>query len=200
MYPEVAEYLAVKDKSDQEHLAWEQERQKARPKWDYHAQTHDAYYEAYDAWSAKYNEESRKMNARHNKISREAMRTLHEKTQDPMIKWMMEQLSTVYGRYVDTVLKILPATRDELEVLANREDWCGEFDEFMQQATDAGVIPPRNDPWDVSEILDWIGSEFDVYPRRHHREIQGMVNKIVQKALAEKIMQDATERQGMVTA
>lgn len=183
MYPEVIEYFDTISKIEDANREWENEQARLRPRYDYSLSSNSDYHEKYNAWADAYSDESRKRTAKTNRTTREAMATLREKTSDPMVSWMMEHLATGYGGYVNSVLKILPATRDELETLANSEDWCDEFDNFMAQATEAGAIAPANPKYDAQKIVKWVADEFDVYGRRYRSEIQAMVNTIVEKAL-----------------
>jgi hypothetical protein len=194
MYPEVMEYFDTMARVDDEVRTFERDARADQPRWD------DTDYDRrYSKWSENYYEEQRKYSAKRNKVYREALETLKEKTNDPMIKWMVDNLRG-YQTYINSTLEILPATREELETLANTEDWCNEFDDFLSQATDAGVVPPPAEKYDASEIISWISEEFDVYGRRYRREVQNMVNKIVEKALADKAMADAADHNNMVTA
>ncbi|MFC7309026.1 hypothetical protein ACFQVC_33085 [Streptomyces monticola] len=64
---------------------------------------------------------------------------------DPLAKWIAENC----GEYRDqavTVLAALPATLGELEALAEREDWCGVWDDFKERAIEAGFMPGVDPP------------------------------------------------------
>jgi hypothetical protein len=198
MYPEVIEYFDAKSEMANKIEEFEREQRRLQPRYSY-TEEDSSYHRKYSEWSEKYYEGQRKLSAEQNKVNREARNTLRTKTKDPMIHWMIDKLSGGYGGYVDSVLKILPATRDELETLANQDEWCSEFDEFLGQATEAGVVPPADQAYDAQEIIDWVSDEFDVYGRRYRRDIQVMVNRIVEKALAEKATADAAEHNSMVT-
>ena len=82
------------------------------------------------------------------------------------------------------VLEILPATRDELDKLADEYDWCGEWDRLVEMAENAGVMPGLG-----SRAAGWVEL------RRHLRyqsglyrsdimSVMGMVDTIVENAVA----------------
>ncbi|MGW6275708.1 hypothetical protein [Streptomyces sp. NPDC055060] len=64
---------------------------------------------------------------------------------DPLVKWIAEN-SVAYREQARCVLVALPATIDELDDLADGNDWCGVWDEFRQQAIAAGVVPGSTPP------------------------------------------------------
>jgi hypothetical protein len=203
MLPEVEEYLAAEKKINDEFENWHREAVSTEPKRNYYSEwgtpEYNEWRRIHDEWHIKFSEESRKRQAKHNAALRAARTKLRNSTENQMIIWMVDNLRGGYWSYIDAVLPILPATREELESLANEQDWCSEFDEFLSQATEAGVVVPSSDKNDVSEILEYIGEEFDVYGRRHRREIQAMVNRIVAKALADKEQESAAKHNAMVT-
>lgn len=196
MLPEVEEFLEVKGKADQELNNWhatsrnDQPQRPRSPGWGADHFTQEKYerdYEEYRAryqeWDRKFHDEYRAANEKHRVKLRNARAKLRRETKDPMIIWMMDNIED-YWSYIETVLPILPATREELESLATEHEWCSEFDGFMDQATSAGIIAPINEAWDASELIEWVADEYDVLERSVRREIQTRVNKIVEKALA----------------
>lgn len=195
MLPEVQEFLDVKEKADKEYNDWHahardnQPRRPRRPSWDIsfygesdNSQEWREYEEKYRVWDENYQKEYSSTQEKHRMVLRAARKKLRAKTKDPVVQWMMDNIPD-HWTYVETVLPALPATREELEDLATEHDWCTEFDTFLEEATDAGVIPPRQEAWDASEVIEWVANEYDVYERNIRREIQSRVNKIVQKAL-----------------
>jgi hypothetical protein len=194
MLPEVEEFLTVKKAADKEYNDWhrhsrdDQPRRPARPSWDNwgdngNSQEWDDYRTAHELWNDKYQKEYQINEEKHREVLRAARKKLRAKTKDPIVKWMMDNIHDHWS-YVEEVLPELPATREELEDLASRKDWCTEFDDFLDQATEAGIVPPRNEAWDASDLVEWVASEYDVYERTVRREIQSRVNKIVERALA----------------
>lgn len=200
MLPEVERYMAAKGAADDEltrmHNKLSQEmpspQHPLRPSWTADDKRHQEYAEEYGKWQVEYREwnekyhaELRKSNAKHSEAMRKARAILLEETEDPTIKWMLTDMRKGYWSYVEQVLPILPATRDELETLANEGDWCSEFDGFLEEATNAGIVAPLDAMYDATEIAEYIAAEYGGYARTHRMEIQRMVTKIVKKALAE---------------
>ncbi|MGP4014108.1 hypothetical protein [Streptomyces sp. 4N124] len=64
---------------------------------------------------------------------------------DPLVKWIAENCAD-YREQAQCVLAALPATVDELDDLADTNDWCNVWNDFRQQAIDAGVMPGINPP------------------------------------------------------
>ncbi|TLS45806.1 hypothetical protein FE633_13710 [Streptomyces montanus] len=64
---------------------------------------------------------------------------------DPLVKWIAENC-TEYREQAQSVLAALPATVDELDDLADKNDWCSVWDEFRRQAINAGVMPGIKPP------------------------------------------------------
>jgi hypothetical protein len=196
MLPEVEEFLSVKTKADKEWAEWnahsrdDAPRRPTRPGWMAPDTEHGKYELSYREYEAQYREWNKLFHERYNveqekhgQIMREARRKLRETTKDPMIVWMMDTIRDYWG-YIEAVLPLIPATREQLEDLANRQDWCTEFDAFMDQAETAGIIPPANPKFDATDLIEWVAERTDEYPRRVRREIEDMVNAIVEKALA----------------
>lgn len=189
MLPEVEEFLKVKKEADREYNEWQRDATRDEPRrgygWGmgYDNPEYIAWRDKRAAWQEKYDAEYRKHHDKHRARLRAARTKLRETTKDPIVRWMMDNIQD-YWSYIETVLPELPATREQLEDLATQHDWCSEFDGFMEQATEAGVIPPRDEKFDASELVEWVSNEYDVYEREVRREIQSRVNKIVERALA----------------
>ncbi|MGW7073513.1 hypothetical protein ACWGII_39620 [Streptomyces sp. NPDC054855] len=64
---------------------------------------------------------------------------------DPLVKWIAEN-SVAYREQARCILAALPATIDELDDLAEANDFCGVWDEFRQQAIAAGVVSGSTPP------------------------------------------------------
>lgn len=186
MLPEVEKYLADFKAANRAFETWHTEIHHTCPESRYRNTPGDyyTYTSEYEAWQRAYYEEETKQR----EIQRARQLTAREEmvatTKDPVVKYLVEKLMDDYPGYVGEVLPILPATREELESLANSGEWCSEFDTLLEQATKAGVIPAYNPTYDVSDLVNWIANQIDRYPRSIRREVQGMVNKIVEQAIA----------------
>lgn len=178
MLPEVERYFVDRDKIQKEFDTWRQGCDDKQPPYSYVSGSE------YPAWATQYHEEARKWNAKLNKAHHERCEKLRTETTDPMIPWMIDNLGD-YTSYMDDVLQILPATIDQIEELANANNWCGEFDTFLGQAIATGVVKADPNTIDVSELVSWVSSEFEAWGRRYRKELQEMVGRIVEKAFAE---------------
>jgi hypothetical protein len=188
MLPEVQEYMDAVKASDEVYQEWYRRINKERPDYHHVTYTHDAY----ERWNERYYAEQRAQDDVRRNARTAASVRLQETTTDPAIQWMLKTLRG-YHSYIDTVLPILPATREQLEAVANEHEWCNDFDDFMDQATEAGIIPPRDGKWDASDIVSFIAEEYDVNSRSVRRRVQAMVDQIVTKALAAEKEKEATE-------
>ncbi|MFG2463251.1 hypothetical protein ACGFWE_40225 [Streptomyces sp. NPDC048523] len=78
---------------------------------------------------------------------------------DPLVKWIAENCGQYKGE-AQHVLTALPATVDELDELADRQDWCGVWGAFRQQAIDAGLMPGVTPPSPARKaVFDQIDKE-----------------------------------------
>ncbi|MET7693829.1 hypothetical protein ABZT06_38680 [Streptomyces sp. NPDC005483] len=78
---------------------------------------------------------------------------------DPLVKWIAENCAQYKGE-AQTVLAALPATVEELDELADRNDWCGVWTTFRQQAFEAGVMPGVTPPSPARKaVFDQINKE-----------------------------------------
>ncbi|MFJ8158538.1 hypothetical protein [Streptomyces sp. NPDC094468] len=64
---------------------------------------------------------------------------------DPLVKWIAEHCES-FPDQANAVLTALPATVEELDALAKREGWCEVWDNFRDQAREAGVMPGVEPP------------------------------------------------------
>lgn len=202
MLPEVEEFMAVKREADMALQDWYANGRKDQPQRKYNEESDEEYRkfrEAHALWDQRYRAAHIENHERHRAVMGEARKVLRTKTKDPVIRWMMTAIDD-YDSYIEAVLPILPATREELERLATENAWCSTFDDFMEDAVKAGILPAidPNEP-DVSELVRWIANETDEYPRNIRRKIQGMVNKIVAKALADERAKNAAKHNEAVT-
>lgn len=196
MLPEVTQYVAARKKASQEWEDWRSESRNNRPErpqrpsWSSPSNT-DAEYEylyreyerQYREWNTKYHERYSKEQMKYQIAIQTARDVLRAKTKDPMAVWMIDNLPD-HWEYVEKVLPILPASREDLEDLANEHDWCNEFDSFLDQATEAGVVPPLDVKYDASDLIEWVADKYGENEREIRHAIQSRVNAMVEKALA----------------
>lgn len=98
----------------------------------YHSTDNETYRAAYDEWReadrAKYDKRS------------ELIAAFLEKNEDKLTEFVIENYLGDYSSQAITVLQALPATFEELSKLAVENDWCGVWEDAVEQAVGAGVI------------------------------------------------------------
>jgi hypothetical protein len=60
---------------------------------------------------------------------------------DPLVDWIVKRFESSYTEEAFALLGILPATFAEIERFALLEGWCIQFEEIVQEAIDAEVLP-----------------------------------------------------------
>lgn len=98
---------------------------------------------------------------------------------DELIKWIGQHCES-YSDHAKIVLAALPATYDQLQALAQEQEWCGDWDSFLSRAVRAGVIEkPKLSPA-AQAYADW--------HRRHYgegRDAEQMLFKLLAGLKAE---------------
>jgi len=74
---------------------------------------------------------------------------------NPMVKYIADNAQG-YPAEADQVLKLLPATREELDAYAASKDWCREWVRLADAAEAAGVFPPDNTPAAYKEVRRYV--------------------------------------------
>lgn len=138
LLPEVQAYITAKDEA--ERAGREAERALTAKYRDAHNDVGSSYYS--DAKRELRNEHNREQDAAY-QTSRIAINEAWNKlsqSSDPLVRWIEENCKEYQG-YAIQVLKALPATLEELDALAEGEDWCNIWDQFRDRAVEAGVMP-----------------------------------------------------------
>ncbi|MCQ8836093.1 hypothetical protein [Streptomyces malaysiensis] len=91
-----------------------------------------------------YNEEVNNAYATCSNVQADAWSAL-KASGDPLVRWIAENCAD-YPVEARCVLSALPATVAELDDLAGKMDWCHVWNDFRQQALDAGVMPGIKPP------------------------------------------------------
>lgn len=68
------------------------------------------------------------------------VKELLEATDDKLVRFIVQSYLSDYANQAIKVLKVLPATLDELDELAVREGWCGVWTDAVDEAVEAGAI------------------------------------------------------------
>lgn len=129
----------------------------------------ETYYERRDA----YFEQMRKArDAAWNKLS--------STTTDALVRFIAGNCREYINESM-RVMQRLPLTLDELQNLADDEDWCGTWDDFLDTAIKAGVVscPPR--PASYAKLQDYLTR--DGISRRRQRKIFTIVDEVVDEVV-----------------
>lgn len=59
---------------------------------------------------------------------------------DPLVAWIAENCQEYYS-YAIQILKVLPADLAAINQVASDKDWCDTWEQFLERATEAGVVP-----------------------------------------------------------
>lgn len=103
---------------------------------------------------------------------------------DPLVKWIAENCDG-YQEQARQVLTALPATLGELDDLAVEKDWCTVWDDFRQQAIEAGVMPGVTPPSPARRaVFDQIDEESccRLGPRARRR-VDEALDALIEEAL-----------------
>lgn len=144
MLPDVAEYIATVDGADRAWSAMDSALNAMYP--DRHAHATDNGQAQFQAYWAQYDEYEERYKTAHFK----AWAKLKESA-DPLVAWVAKNCGT-YKAEARVFLAALPATGEELDALARREEWCDAWvndcdccpDEgtgFRDRMIEAGVFP-----------------------------------------------------------
>jgi hypothetical protein len=118
----------------------------------------EACAEADAAYEAR--EETRRASVRKLDRAKRGNTTLAEST-DPLVKWIAVHVLREYPEHSEAVLKALPATREQLDQLAAKMQWCGEWERLVRRAEQAGVLPAESDRTDeYNAIIRYVRDNF----------------------------------------
>lgn len=96
---------------------------------------------------------------RRDRATTAARRKLQQNVNHPIVQWMVNHREIVQSPYLwehaEEVLKILPATVDEIQALAASKSWCSTWDRLRDKALADGVLndfvvllyQQNNGPW-----------------------------------------------------
>lgn len=116
---------------------------------------------------------------------------LEKETEDPIAKYLASShasaLRSDYSEYVQDVLKMLPATLEELDSHANEHGWCDRYDSIVLRVQRAGHLPSDDfvgDSKTRQNLRDFFG-EFTVR-RVNIRKLFSLVDEIIAEETAKK--------------
>lgn len=86
-----------------------------------------------------------------------------KKSDDPLVRWIAAR-GRAYRVAATMILAALPATVEELDILAARENWCASWERLREAAHRDGVLPREIPNVHRQNLLDWVHSR--MYPSR----------------------------------
>lgn len=127
----------------------------------------NAYYEAYEKKGEVHDGLAEKLRA---------------ETENKVVKFIAGKWLDVYPDESIEVLKILPATVDEMCALARENDWCSSWDVALNAAIAAGVID-QTPAWNVKRELRELLID-SMYTRDANRALE-LVDQLVELSVTE---------------
>jgi hypothetical protein len=109
-----------------------------------------------------------------------------------LVKWIADNCKG-YQDYADEILRLLPATRDELDAYAASREWCREWNNLADRAVADGVFPEDTTPPALKEVRRYVLRNF-----RKDR-VTSVMNK-VNAAIAEAVEAAKVEWEAAQTA
>lgn len=121
---------------------------------------------------------------------RDAAREALRESSDPLVAWIAKVPMRNYPDHATEALKILPATREDLDALAARNGWCAEWDRFMDKAEQAGVLPgaPQRTE-ETQQLLQQLESYFGTETFRTYR---GLISTAIKAEVAAALAAEKT--------
>lgn len=152
MLPEVQAYLTARAEAETTQREAEQALYAKYPdRYGYSAenrQQRDAFYA-----------ESEEIVTKHRVARNEAWNAL-KGSSEPLVRWIAEHCKD-YQSEALVVLRALPATLDELDELADRQDFCHIWNQFRDQAAEEGLFGEIRKPSEARKAMNrWLNEEY----------------------------------------
>lgn len=119
-----------------------------------------------------------------------AWTALAAETEDAMVKYIAggeHYLRNDYPDYLMSLLKLLPASLEELDNFANENGWCSDYDNYVMRAQRSGHLPADGFVGDSEARKELRAFFAEISVRRVNvRKLFSLVDKIVAEAVADK--------------
>lgn len=148
--PEVAAYLELSAQAERMHDHIHTVLTRMYPLRYQHSTEGLQQREAYRLQTAEYT-------SRREALEAQAVEQLHA-CADPLVQWLVNSPAlTRFPSHARTLLKALPATVEELDEMARRNDWCEVWEDYRDEMQQAGVLPglPPRSPA-RQELYAWV--------------------------------------------
>ena len=178
MLPEVAVFIEARDRAEETYRA---ARERVDAKYLAAVEGLDYHSEERRGQQSSANRERDAVWAQHRVSTNEAWNKLTQSS-DPLVRWIAENCKE-YQTYALDVLKVLPATVDELDELAQDEDWCNIWDQFRDRAVKAGVIPGAKPLSPARQaLLDYVNNYCCGLSRARRKRLTALMDGLVAEA------------------
>lgn len=94
--------------------------------------------------------------------------SIFAESSDPLVAWIGKNCRD-YAEYAVEVLKILPATREEIEEIGTVNGWCSTWGRFVERADAAGVLPASTVSAEWRDLRSWIAAQYGTAPEANRR-------------------------------
>lgn len=153
MLPEVAEYFRIKDQDTDAQIG-----EKIN-------EIFKTYNEKDDAWNAdnrrNFIYEVDTVGSEIKRTKREAALKALRSSEDKLVQFIVEYALDGYPTHSEMVLKALPATMEEIDLIAIENNWCSEYTNLIERAQRRGVLPESRPLTDAEKKLDrWVSDNW----------------------------------------
>jgi hypothetical protein len=183
MYPEVEAYLKTADAAEEAY------RVAVGPAEVAYARNRD--YSAYREVQCPAEQER-------TETVKAAWAVLGDTSPDPLVGHIVLIFGSMYlvnGRYgnAEKVLCALPLDYDGLVKFAADQGWCGDFDDYLDEAVEAGVVaaPARHSIPAVKELMQWFREEVSS-SRLERNQLATMLDAVVAEVKGEALDEPVT--------
>lgn len=149
MLPEVEKYFELKDKVTDEQISGKM------------AEIIATYSAKEGGWNDDnryaFTSEVENVASKIRRENQDAAVKILEGSEDKFIAYMAKDWLGSYPSHIETILKALPATVEDLDVISSTNNWCSEYERFIEAAIEAGVIAARRPLTKAEKELDtWV--------------------------------------------
>jgi hypothetical protein len=96
---------------------------------------------------------------------------------DPLLRWIATQVDASYRPdHADKIVRMLPATLDQMRKVAQENEWCSDFTMFVDRAIAAGVLDDGRTP-ERRALETWVRDNWNA---RYIDVVNNLVDAILQ--------------------
>lgn len=152
MLPEVEAYFTALDKANEDYNTAYRKASDLYQLPDYPSwRATDDERQAYADVETKLYEAQRKLGSEI-ESTRRRIRDELAKSENPTVRFLATVAMREYPDHAETVLRLLPLSREELERVGPENDWCPEFARLYDAADEQDALPPYANPANNADI------------------------------------------------